>query len=1002
MNAEEMRLINSLKKELQEARTKIEYYESLLRKNGISFTDPEKQPQNMIIPQTITNEHVRLFMSVFQGRKEFYAKRTRYGTYLRPCWNRYNHSGICPKQTNSQFPCKDCRFQNFRKLNNEIVLKHLKGEDPDCTDVIGIYPITAENTCWFLVYDFDDHNHSGIYENAVHNDAVTGKSTSFIAEVKTLSAICSHFGVPHLIERSRSGYGAHLWIFFDQPIPCVDARRFGNLLLTQGMNVFNVSDFKTYDRMMPMQDTLEANQAGNLIALPLQGMAVRQGNSVFTDQNFNAYPDQWAVLKNLNRYPALQVNQKLREWNASDPYGESTGLFDEDGDPTRPWDQDQTSFYKSDVSEKLEIIEANGIYVRKQNTNARMRNRIRRIALYKNPEYFKMIRRNNEVSHLKNPYYIYCGREYKEYIFLPRGCSEALLKSLNEADIPYTLNNRQAEGSPLKVQFDGELKENQKKAIQSLKDQNVGIISAATAFGKTVVGASLIAERKVNTLILVNRSEIMDGWYETLEEFLDIDMPLPTYKTKTGIVKTRKSVIGRIGSGKSEANGHIDIAMIQSLVSSKEIKPEYASLIKEYGMVIVDECHHVAGDEYQEVLSAVMAKYVYGFTATPKRYDSQDKKMYFQLGPVRYKFSARDRAAEQDIDHLVYPRFTDTVNAGKDTNNYNDLLKVIMDDTIRDELICKDITLCIERKRTPIILTKRVDHAQRLYSLLKDHADHVILMSGRLSRKESAELLEERKNIKEDESVILIATGSKAGEGFNFPRLDTLMLAAPVSWEGSVEQFAGRLNRDYPGKKNAIIYDYVDSGIPVFERMYRKRLQVYKQIGFEVCTFTEKNTLEKGSFYDGKSCLPHFIDDVRNARKNAVIFSSYLSGSVLKQFVTELKDILHEGIHIHVVTTAAEAMEDDFVLDQSRKIAYLQSSGIDVSLVDNRNTDMNYAVIDREIIWYGNTGILTKGDEDAYMIRLTDPSAASGLLKKGMTKAKGIKNQHTLQIRMDV
>ena len=667
-----------------------------------------------------------------------------------------------------------------------------------------------------------------------------------------------------------------------------------------------------------------------------------------------------------------------------------------------PWDIHRDEIHPEDVKNNVDVVLANGIYINKQKIAVRLQNQIRRLALYRNPEYFKAKQRNNELSNLKNPYFVYCGRDIEQFINLPRGCTDALIASLKKAGIKVSVQDKRSAGRKLDVVFNGTLKENQSAAVSSLDNQSCGIISAATAFGKTVVGAALIAEHKVNTLILVNRREILEGWYETLTDFLTINEALPEYTTPTGRIKKRASCIGRYGSSKKELNGIIDVAMIQSLVNNGEVKPEFVKTLRQYGMVIVDECHHVAGEEYQEVLNTVMAKCVYGFTATPKRYDSQDKKMYFQLGQIRYRFTAKDRSKEQDIDHLVNPRFTSLTQPGAVSNDYNKMLDLVIEDDLRNQLVVKDVLKCVEKGRTPIVLTKRVAHAEHLYQMLEGKADHVLNMAGRQSAKEMRELIEERRSIRDDESVILISTGSKAGEGFNYPRLDTLMLAAPVSWEGSIEQYAGRLNRDYPSKKNVIIFDYVDSGIPMFDRMYRKRLGTYRQIGFDVCTAPFDSEITKNTIYNGLSFRKPFMDDICSAKRNAVIFSPYLSQKVLNEFIAGTEETLRRGTVIQIITLSANGMEAEYAENQRRKIIQLQRAGIIVSTTDNMKFDCDYAIIDQSVVWYGNLNILAQSDEDNDIIRFVDSTAASSLLKNAMKHAGIETKTHALRTRLDI
>ena len=1025
------KLIEELLRKLKRAEEKNKHYENLLadrhatgsvsddkeqpdeeKQNTARLKTAEKAPEenngssdmerkmDHVQMEIIGAEQIQLFRSVFRGRTEFYARRTKHSTYLRPCYNRYSREGICPKQQGKSVPCKNCKHQNFVPLNDDAVRNHLLGNREDCSDVIGIYPITSRNTCWFIVFDFDDKNHRNIAQNAAHADTVTGNDSSFWWDVRALTDICRIYSVPCLIERSRSRLGAHVWVFFDEEIPCADARRFGNSLLTEGMKSVNVTEFHTYDRMLPMQDSLETGQAGNLIALPFQGKAVSRGGSIFLNETFRPFSKQWDVLRNLKRYTKEELYRRLDEWNLQDPYGECSPLFDEDGSD-RPWEIHKKDLSESDIQGKAEIVLSDGVYVRSDVMKPRLKNRIRRLALYKNPEYFKAKKRNMEISSLKTPYYVYCGRDIGNWIRLPRGCADSLIEAMQKGCIPYEVTDERSSGRSVHVSFKGVLKDNQNQALDSLRNQPDGIISAATAFGKTVVGSALIAERKTSTLIIVNRSEIMDGWFETFEDFLEVSEELPVYTTPKGRVKTRSSIIGRYGGGHHELNGIIDIAMVQSLVRNGEVKGELLQTIENYGLVIADECHHVGGEDFQELLNHVKAKYVYGFTATPKRYDSQDKKMYFQLGRIRYRFSAKDRAQEQNIDHLVYPRFTSLISPDENTKDYNKMLKYLTPDAARNQMISEDVIDCVRNKRTPLILTKRVEQAKILYELLKEKADHVLLMAGKLKASELNAIKEERQKITDAETLIMIATGSRAGEGFNYPRLDTLMLAAPVSWEGSIEQYAGRLNRDYPNKKNVIVYDYVDAAVPMFDYMYRMRLKTYHMIGFEVCAAVEENRIRKNCIYYGTSFRSSFFSDLNGIQDQAVIFSPYLSGETISALWGAVNETLRKGVLIRIITISPKLMDQEYSEGQNRKIAFLRSHGFQVTESSQKNMNLSYALLDRRIIWYGCQNILGNCDEDDEIIRFEDSLAASSLLNAGFKRA-GIleEREYVLQTRL--
>ncbi|MGB4091928.1 MAG: DEAD/DEAH box helicase family protein [Ruminococcus flavefaciens] len=893
--------ITELQNRITELEKENEYLKALLDNAGISYnTNPpyEQSPQEIydenqggrIIPVQITHNHVRAFFSYFWGRMDVFSKRyqnksTGKAGYFTQCDNFWRH-GICPKASGVKIKCKDCNNRSWTKLLAFHIESHLIGKNDDASDVVGIYPLFPDGTCRFLVFDFDNHD-----KGSEGNDNANSDDT-WIEEVNALREICNKAKIPTLDERSRSGRGAHLWIFFNAPIDASLVRRFGTALLDKGAESVNLKSFHYYDRMLPAQDALNNGELGNLIALPLQGQALKDGNSAFIDENWNAYHDQWKALLSTNKLSKQQVEDYI-----TDRYSESKqnnyALLNDD---TKPWEQ-TTFFHKEDVSGNLKVVLSNQIYVKAEKLKPRIQNQIRRLAAFSNPQFYK--NKAIGLSNYAQSRFIYLGYDENGYICIPRGLLDTLQERCKNAGINIEVDDKRSNGKTLNVEFNGELRDNQKDAITALMKYDNGIISAATAFGKTVTCSGIISKIKTSTLILLESSALVEQWEKALNTFLTINEELPEYQTKTGRVKKRKSVIGIIHGAKDTSTGIIDIAMAGSLCK----KGEYHQRLKEYGLVIVDECHHSASSTISAVLREVNAKYIYGVTATPFRGDGLEKIIFMLLGDIRYKYTAKDKAEEQGISHYVVPRFTRAVSPhGRDRLHVNDAYEIIRNNEIRDDQIITDIKSCIETGRTPVILTKYTDHAAQLYEKVKLYADNVFLLTGTKSKKEQKAVRSAMERVPANESMILIATGQLIGEGFDYPRLDTLFLATPVAWKGIVEQYAGRLNRDYNGKDNVMIYDYVDIHIPVFDKMYAKRLKAYKRIGYQLYTGETLENQASNSIFDSETYLAVYEKDLKNAAKDIVISSPTLGKYKVHRMISLLKEQQESGVKVTIVT----------------------------------------------------------------------------------------------------
>jgi len=527
---------------------------------------------------------------------------------------------------------------------------------------------------------------------------------------------------------------------------------------------------------------------------------------------------------------------------------------------------------------------------------------------------------------------------------------------------------KQKRDDQFRVSFNGDLRTQQELAAQKLLSYTDGLLSAATAFGKTVVCSYLISHRKVNTLILLQSKDLLNQWVDELNKFLEIKEELPEYETKTGRIKKRDSVIGILHGSKNTLTGIIDVAMVGSMYS----KGKFNELINSYGMVIMDECHHAASNTSMELLQKVDAKYVYGVSATPKRGDNLDKIIFMMLGPLRHKFTALERAKEQGIGHFFIPRYTRVVDADGSKEDINHAYSLISKSKVRNDMI-------VTAGHTPVILTKYKEHAKLLYDELQSSADHVFILYGDNTDKENADIRVSLKEVPKEQSLILLATGQKIGEGFDFPRLDVLMLAAPVSFEGRLEQYVGRLNRDYEGKKAVFVYDYIDSHIRYFDNMYAKRIRTYRKTGFKPWTGEEATKQIANAIYDAGNYVEIFEQDLVEAEKKIVISSPEINIEKIERFIFLVKSKQEAGVQVVVITTESENISYGSPDVCNELVEQLKLAGIIVKLQEE--IEEHFAVIDDELVWHGGMNLLGKEDVWDNLMRIKNHQVAAELLE---------------------
>ena len=719
---------------------------------------------------------------------------------------------------------------------------------------------------------------------------------------------------------------------------------------------------------------------GNLIALPLQGQALKNGNSAFVDKNWNAYPDQWDILLNHTKKLSVEdIEKYMAKWQTELAEKAGVPVSLNDRSRPKPWKK-KDGFVKSDVVGKMHIILGDGIYVDTLNLMPRLQNQVRSMAAFDNPVFYKNKRLG--YSNYYNFSAVYMGKDTEGYICIPRGLYDNLIASCKEAGIEYEVTDHREKGRPIRVSFKGDLKTQQDLAAQRLLAFDCGVLSAATAFGKTVVCSYLIAQRKVNTLILLHSKDLLEQWVEELNKFLDIDEEPPIYKTKGGREKRRNSAVGILHGSKNTLTGLIDVAMVGSIYS----KGKFNELINSYGMVLMDECHHCGSNTSVEVMKKVNARYVYGVSATPKRGDELEKIIYMLIGPVRHSYTAKERAAQQGIGHYVYPRYTRVVDTEESKGDINGAYSLINSNAARNDMILDDTRKCVKEGRTPVILTKYKEQAKYLYDHLQKDADYVFLLYGDNSDKENLDVRRRLKEVPGNKSLILVATGQKIGEGFDYPRLDTLMLAAPVSFSGRLEQYIGRLNRDYTGKEEVIVYDYIDSHIRILDNMYAKRLRTYKRTGFQVITNNILTKQSVNSIYDSGNYMDIFERDIVEAGKKIIVSSPELTQDKVARFIYLVKPRQEAGVSVTVITTEPQNISYGSPEFYQGLMKEMRENGIYVIVRDE--VAEHFAVIDDELVWHGGMNLL--GREDAWdnLMRIRSFQVAEELLEIALVKGK--------------
>jgi len=837
----------------------------------IPVSQDSKVRQNLSL-----QEKIELFCSLFKGRDDVFARR-----WYSKASGKAGYQPVCPNEwtplcDKRKCKCADCPNRKFSPLTYNDYYRHLEGKDADGRDVVGLYVLNEDNTCNLLCTDFDDKNCEHGYQD----------------DVLAFVDVCKSWNVPYSIERSRSGNGAHVWIFFERPVLAVKARRLGNAILTEAMNRDGKIGFKSYDRFFPNQDTLPEGGLGNLVALPLQGNARKSGNSVFVNEFFEPYPDQWEYLLNVEKLSEQALEELLKQNANTMPLGDLSKTSE-----SKPWEVPVANIIeRTDFASVIVITRSNMLYIPLNQLSSKVLNHLRRIASFRNPEFFS--KQALRLSTYSTPRIISCAELTEEYLALPRGCEDAVVALLNEKSVAFRFDDKTNHGRSISVHFNGELRNDQQEAVEALASNNTGVLSATTAFGKTVAAIGLIAKHGVNTLILVHTKALLDQWVQRLEQFLVIDNVPEVEGSKRR--KKNLSPIGTLSSIGNKLHGIIDIVLMQSCISDNEVKP----FVKGYGMVIADECHHISAINFEQIQKAVNAQYVYGLTATPFRKDGHQPIIFMQCGPIRYSADAKSQMQSQTFQRLLVPRFTPFRPINGENLSYAKITQQIAEDEYRNLFIVKDVLEVLKEGRSPIILTSRTAHVAVLAELLQPHCPNVITLIGSNNAKEKRQKMEQLQSVPSSEPLVIVATGKYVGEGFDYARLDTLFLVSPVAWKGIVAQYAGRLHREYEGKQDVQIYDYIDIRVPVCESSYRKRLKGYASIGYRIRNSEAFDTLfpTPEVIYNGLNFEQLFLSDLAKCEHSVVISCPKVKLGRYSQISERLTGLVANGKEVVLYT----------------------------------------------------------------------------------------------------
>lgn len=776
--------------EFIQLRAENEALKALLAKHDIAVPQPSKfntgdaalQPTANGLSQTAK---VQLFRRLFRGRDDIYPVRwiNKAGKpgYSPLCTNKWK-PGVCKLPV---IKCSVCSYSLYAPITDDIIRQHLRGEI-----TAGVYPLLVDNRCHFLAIDFDD--------------------ADWREDARAVLQTCLDNALPAALEISRSGEGAHLWLFFANATLARDARRLGAALISATCARTRQLALKSYDRLFPNQDTMPNGGFGNLIALPLQKEPRDLGRSVFVDENLQQLPDQWAFLENIRPLPQSLIETVLTKLVGDRHPLDIAYAEVPQENVDAPWVRPAKPDIKlnSIMPKAVKATMAAQLFIEKAGLPQPLMNRLIRVAAFQNPEFYKL--QAGLRSTWNTPRIISRAENHEKFLSLPRGCLSDVEALLATNRIELRLEDARSVGQRMNATFNGVLRPDQQEALEAITKHDFGMLIAPTAFGKTVTAAAVIAKRKVSTLVIVHRADLMRQWHERLGSFVGLD----------------DQKIGLIGAGKKKPTGMLDIAVIQSLARRDDL-PE---LFSQYGQVIIDEAHHLTAATFEAVLKQANSRYVLGLSATPVRSNGHHPIIFMQSGPVRHIAKRPAHVPDQlmvRVRHLPTPAIPSNASI-------QEVIRLLSVDAHRNARIVADATTALKNGRKVLLLTKRTEHLDLLHAQLAHVEFPCFMLHGRMKTKERQAIIKALAELPHDAPHILLASAQLVGEGFDHAPLDTLILTLPISWTGTLQQYAGRLHRDHADKSDILIYDYVEQDHPQLYRMWEKRQRGYRAMGYQM------------------------------------------------------------------------------------------------------------------------------------------------------------------------
>lgn len=776
--------------ELVQLRVENDMLKGLLVKHGISL--PQQPSSSLVFAQQSSantlspDQKIKLFRRLFHGRDDVYPIRWESKTTGKPgyspvCANEWRQ-GVCEKP---RIKCSECNHSLFAPVTDYVISSHLKGKI-----TAGVYPLLLDDKCHFLAIDFDD--------------------ADWREDARAVLQTCNENALPAALEISRSGEGAHLWLFFSKATPARDARRLGTALISATCARTRQLKLDSYDRLFPNQDTMPKGGFGNLIALPLQKNPRDLGRSVFVDMNLQPLSDQWAFLECIKPLAQHDLETTLIKLVGDRhpldiAYAE---VPDENSDT--PWIKVARQDIKlTGVMPKAILATIAGqLFIEKAGIPQILMNRLIRLAAFQNPDFYKA--QAMRMSAWDKPRIIGRAENHPKHLALPRGCLSDVKSLLSANKIDLRLDDERSRGRPLNAKFLGLLRPDQQEALGAVLQHDFGMLVAPTAFGKTVTAAAVIAQRKVSTLVIVHRADLMRQWQERLASFIELD----------------EQKIGLIGGGKKKPTGLLDIAVIQSLSRREDLEDFFS----QYGQIIIDEAHHLSAQSFEAVLKQANSRYILGLSATPVRSNGHHPIIFMQCGPIRH---IAKRPAH--VPHQLMVRVRHLSTSGIPPHaSIQEVIRLLSENSNRNAQIAADAISALNDGRKVLLLTKRTEHLDLLYEFLKNVGFPCFILHGRMKAKERQVVIKALADLPEGAPHILLASAQLIGEGFDHAPLDTLILTLPISWAGTLQQYVGRLHREHASKTDILIYDYAELDQPQLYRMWEKRQRGYRAMNYKI------------------------------------------------------------------------------------------------------------------------------------------------------------------------